>query len=202
MRIKEIVHHSEDELISRLREVRLLKKPEVLIYKNCTITLERISADWLYPTQRYVLIQELEKVRNLQWALKEQGYDMFSLNGFLELWIDGKDQPITLLPPVVEESIEANGSVVILINDGMHRLYLAHHQWVIPQVVYIRGVPKEYPYYAYPNPKQWEGIEVIDELPPGYIKKWHRISDYHSLYRNFNSAFSSVGAPRGRFTKE
>jgi hypothetical protein len=201
MRIKEIVHHSEDELISRLREVRLLKKPEVLIYKDCIITLERISTDWLYPTQRYVLIQELEKVRNLQWALKERGYDMFSLNGFLELWIDGKDQPITLLPPVVEESIEADGSVVILINDGMHRLYLARHQWVIPQVVYIRGVPKEYPYYAYPNPGQWEGIEVIDELPPGYIKKWHRIADYHSLYRNFNSAFSAVGTPRGRFTK-
>jgi len=201
MRIKEIMHHSEDELISRLREVRLLKKPEILIYKDCIITLERISTAWLYPTQRYVLLQELEKVRNLQWSLKERGCDMFSLNGFLELWIDGKDQPITLIPPVVEESIEANGSVVVLINDGMHRLYLARHQWVIPQVVYIRGIPKEYPYYAYPNPKQWEDIEVIDELPPGYIKKWHRIADYHSLYRDFNSAFSSVGAPRGRFTK-
>lgn len=201
MRIEKIVHHSENELIERLRGVQLLKKPDVLIYRDCLISLERISTDWLYPTQRYVLIQELEKVRNLQWALKEQGYDIFYLNGFLEIWIEDRDHPITLLPPVVEESIESNGSVVIIINDGMHRLYLARHQWVIPQVVYVRGIPKEYPYYAYPNPKQWDNIEVIDELPPGYIKKWHRISDYHSLYRNFNSAFYSVGAPRGRFTK-
>lgn len=201
MRIKNVIYHSEDELISRLRDVRLLKKPDILIYKDCLISLEKISTDYLFPTQRYVLIQELEKVRNLQWALKELGYDMFCLNGFLEIWIDGSDQPIALLPPVVEESIEANGAAIILINDGMHRLYLARQQWVVPQVVYIRGIPKEYPYYAYPNPKRWEDIEIIDELPPNYIKKWHRIANYHSLYRNFNSAFSFVGAPRGRFTK-
>ncbi|MCX7823863.1 MAG: hypothetical protein N2260_10555 [Syntrophobacterales bacterium] len=201
MRIEKIAYHPEDELIRRLRNVRLLKKPEVLIYETCLISLERISTDYLFPTQRYVLLQELEKIRNLQWALKEAGYDMFFLNGFLEIWVYGNEVPITLLPPIVEESIEANGSVVILINDGMHRLYLARHQWVIPQVAYIRGIPRKYPYYAYPNPTKWENIQVVDELPPTYIKKWHRIADYHSLYRNFNSAFSSVGEPRGRFSK-
>lgn len=201
MQIEKVVYHSREELISRLRNVRLLHKPDVLVYKNCLISLEKISTDWIFPTQRYVLRQELEKVRNLQWALRELGYDMFFLDGFLEIEIRGSDQPITLLPPVVEESIEANGAAIILINDGMHRLYLARHQWIIPQVVYARGIPKEYPYYAYPNPKQWDNIEVIDELPPGYIKKWHRIAHYHSLYRDFNSAFSFVGSPRGRFTK-
>ncbi len=201
MRISHVEHHSAEELITRLRNVRLLKKPEIKIYENCTITLEKISTRYLYPTQRYVLIQELEKVRDLRWALQDMGYDIFNLNGYLDLWLNGENEPITLLPPVVEESIEQDGSVIILVNDGMHRLYLAHRQWVIPQVVFVRGIPKTYPYYAYPNPFQWEGIEIIDELPEGYIKKWHRISDYHTLYRDFNSAFSRVGAPRGRFTK-
>ncbi len=199
--IEKIIHHPIPELLERLRKVRLLKNPDVLIYKDALITLEFISTSCLYPTQRYVLIQELEKVRNLQWALREHGYDMFCLNGYLEIWLKGQDNPITLLPPVVEESIEKDGRVVALINDGMHRLYLARAQWVIPQVVFVRGVPKEYPYYAYPNPDQWENIDILDELPPGYIKKWHRIYNYHSLYRDFNSAFSAVGAPRGRFTK-
>ncbi|MBW1975833.1 MAG: hypothetical protein JRI45_09735 [Deltaproteobacteria bacterium] len=201
MNIARVEHHEAEELINRLRDVRLLKQPDVKVYENCTITLERISTSCLFPTQRYVLIQELVKVRDLQWALKKLNYDIFSLDGYLEIWLEGNDEPITLLPPVVEESIEDNGQVVILINDGMHRLYLAHKQWIIPQVVFVRGIPKEYPYYAYPNPFQWEGIDVIDELPEGYVKKWHRIRDYHSLYRDFNSAFSRVGAPRGRFRK-
>ncbi len=201
MKIARIEHHSEKELLERLRNVRLLKQPDVKIYENCTITLERIATSCLYPTQRYVLIQELEKVRNLQWVLREHGYDIFYLNGYLDIWFEGEDAPVSLLPPVVEESIEDDGRVVVLINDGMHRLYLAHRQWIIPQVVFVRGLPREYPYYAYPNPYQWEGIDVMDELPEGYIKKWHRIRNYHSLYRDFNSAFSNVGAPRGRFKK-
>ncbi|SFM68582.1 hypothetical protein [Thermodesulforhabdus norvegica] len=202
MKIRHIEHHGAEELITRLRKVTLLKRPEVRIYESCTISLEKISTSSIYPTQRYVLLQELTKVRELQWALQEHGYDMFQLNGYLNIWIDDSTDPITLLPPVVEESIERDGRVVVLINDGMHRLYLAHRQWIIPQVVFIRGVPKEYPYYAYPNPFQWDGIDLIDELPEGYIKKWHRIRDYHSLYRNFNSAFSNVGAPRGRFYRD
>lgn len=201
MYIEHVEHHTSERLIERLRQVTLLKQPEVKIYEQCTISIEKISPQCLYPTQRYVLIEELTKVRNLQWALRELGYDMFCLNGYLDIWFKDLREPITLLPPVVEESIEGDGRIVALINDGMHRLYLAHRQWVVPQVVYIRGIPKEYPYYAYPNPFQWDGIDVINELSESYVKKWHRIRDYHSLYRNFNSAFSKVGAPRGRFVR-
>ncbi len=201
LKVEKVVYHDHDELIERLRGVRLLKDPDVLVYRGCVISLERIAPSCLYPAQRYVLLQKLKKVRRLQWSLQQHGYDIFHLNGYLEIWPQGADTPFTLLPPVVEESIEQDGRVVALINDGMHRLYLARTQWIIPQVVYIRGIPKEYPYYAYPNPCQWEGIDLVEELPEGYVKKWYRTRDYHRLYRNFNSAFASVGAPRGRFTK-
>lgn len=195
-------HFPPQELIRRLKRVTLLKRPDVYIYEHSTITLETIASECLYPTQRYVLVQELLKVRQLKWELARFGHDLFRLEGYLKVWLAGVPHPLDILPPVVEESVERNGRVVNIINDGMHRLYLAYLEWTTPQVIFVRGIPKDLPYYAFPSPTQWQGIELVDELPEGYIKKWHRIPDYHSLYRNFNSAFEHVGAPRGRFSKE
>ena len=177
----------------------MLKRPDIYVYEHAAIGLEEMAIEGLYPAQRYVLAQELNKVRLLKWELAKFGYDIFRLNGYLKLWLSGIDHPIDLLPPVVEESIERNGRVVNIINDGMHRLYVAYLEWTMPQVIFIRGVPKDFPYYAFPNPTQWKGIDLVESLPEGYLKKWHRIQDYKTLYRNFNSAFEHVGAPRGRF---
>ena len=198
LHIERVEHHSEGELIEGLRNVTLLERPTVRIYKDACISLEKIAVECLYPAQRYVLVRELLKVRRLRWELSRLGYDMFELNGYLRLWLRGNDKPVDLLPPIVEESIEQNGHVVHIINDGMHRIYLAYREWIIPQVVFIRGIPKNLPYYAYPNPGRWSEIELIEEIPENYIKKWHRIPAHHTLYRNFNSAFENVGAPRGR----
>ncbi|SMC25213.1 hypothetical protein SAMN02746041_02248 [Desulfacinum hydrothermale DSM 13146] len=202
VRVVKVEHFGAPELLERLRRVTLLKRPEVLVYKDAAISLEEMATEDLYPAQRYVLVQELQKVRHLKWELEGFGYDLFRLNGYVKVWLEGAEDPIDVLPPIVEESVERNGRVVHIINDGMHRLYLAYLEWTTPQVVFVRGLPKDLPYYAFPNPRQWDGIELVEELPPGYIKKWHRIRDYHSLYRNFNSAFDNVGAPRGNFTNK
>jgi len=199
--IERVEHFPSEDLIERLGRVTMLERPEVYVYERASISLEEMAMDCLYPAQRYVLVQELLKVRQLKWELARHGYDLFRLQGYVKLWLAGEDRPIDLLPPVVEESIERNGRVVNIINDGMHRLYLAYLEWATPQVVFVRGVPKDLPYYAFPSPTQWQGIELVESLPEGYIKKWHRIPQYHTLYRNFNSAFDNVGAPRGRFTK-
>ena len=200
--IERVEHFPPEELLRRLKRVTLLKRPDVLIYEQCTITLEMAPVETLYPAQRYVLIQELLKVRQLKWELARFGHDLFKLQGYVKIWFNDESQPIDLLPPVVEESVEQNGHRIHIINDGMHRLYLAYLEWAIPQVVLVRGIPKDLPYYAFPSPTQWQGIELVNELSEGYIKKWHRIPDYHTLYRNFNSAFDNVGAPRGRFSRE
>jgi len=200
-RIQKVEHFPPEELCARMRRVTLLKRPEILVYRHADVSLKEIPTSDLHPAQRYVLVQELQKVRWLKWALTHFGHDLFRLNGYLKVWLRGADGPMDVLPPVVEESREANGRTVNLINDGMHRLYLAYLEWVTPQVVFVKGVPEDLPYYAFPNPRQWDDIAIVDELPEGYIKKWHRIPDYHSLYRNFNSAFDNVGAPRGRFTR-
>lgn len=196
MNIAAVQRFSADALIERMREVTMLKAPEIKVYRHAFVSLEHIGVQQLSPPQNYILRDELKKVRELKWALESHGIDIFHLDGFVRLTLEGFDEPVDLLPPVVEESIERDGSVHFLINDGMHRVYMALREWVIPQVVLVRGVPKQFPYYAFPVPGGWGSVEERDDLPHGYLKKWHRIANYHALYRNFNSAFSNVGGPR------
>jgi hypothetical protein len=202
MKILAVESYSEDQLIERLRQVTMLKAPEVKIYSNAFISLERVLPANLSPPQNYILREELKKVRELKWSLEEHGVDLFSLNGFVRLIMEGCDEAIDLLPPIVEESIERDGSIHFIVNDGMHRVYMALRDWVIPQVVLIRGIPKDLPYYAYPVPGGWQKVEERDDLPEGFLKKWHRFPNYHAFYRNFNSAFCNVGGPRQFFEKE
>lgn len=196
--IQKLEIFSPEELIERLRRVTMLKDSDAFPYAKAFISLENIAITDLFPPQRYVLKKELLKVRELKWRLEPYEVDIFNLNGFIRLTLKGQEEPIDLLPPIVEEYIEKNGRVVHIINDGMHRVYAAYLEWVIPQVVYIRGVPKNLPYYAFPIPeKDWTKIELVDEIPDTFIKKWHRIENNKLLYRNFNSAFLNVGGPRG-----
>ncbi len=202
MKILSVERFTESVLIEKLRGVTMLKAPEVKIYDKAFISLEKVAVQSLSPPQNYILRSELKKVRELKWALEEHGVDIFNLQGFVRLKLEESPDPVDLLPPVVEESIERDGSVHLIVNDGMHRVYMALREWVIPQVILVRGIPKELPYYAYPVPGRWESIEERDDLPPGYLKKWHRIENYHALYRNFNSAFLNVGGPREFFKKK
>jgi hypothetical protein len=196
MKILDVKRFPKDELIDRLRRVTMLKAPETKIYDTAFISLENIAPRHLAPPQNYILKSELTKVRTLKWALEAHGIDLFHLNGFVQLTLEGHEEPVDLLPPIVEESIERDGSFHLIINDGMHRVYMALREWIIPEVVLVRGIPDALPYYAFPLPGGWDKVEELDELSAGYLKKWHRIANYHALYRNFNSAFSNVGGPR------
>jgi hypothetical protein len=199
MKIQAVERYSEVQLIENLRNVTMLKAPDVKVYEKAFISLETVAVSCLAPPQNYILRPELKKVRELKWALSEHGIDVFSLNGFVRLKLEDSEEPVDLLPPIVEESIEKDGTVHFIVNDGMHRVYMALREWVSPQVVLIRGIPKHLPYYAFPVPGGWNAIEERDDLPPGYLKKWHRIENYYSLYRNFNSTFVNVGGPRQAF---
>ncbi|MFZ5597558.1 MAG: hypothetical protein ACOY31_11170 [Bacillota bacterium] len=201
MNIVKVDRHGQDELLERIRRVGMLTDPEILIYSGACVSLEKIRTEFLSPPQSYILSSELQKVRSLRWELKKFGVELFCLNGYVSVYLEGYDEPVDVLPPVVEESVEDDGSVHMIICDGMHRVSLARMEWVIPQVLYIRGIPKDKPYYAYPVPGGWSEVTLRDDLPEGFIKKWHRIKDYKTLYRDFNSAFSNVGGPRGRFTR-
>jgi hypothetical protein len=102
----------------------------------------------------------------------------------------------------VETNNEADGSSVNIINDGMHRMYVARLEWKLPNVVLVRNLAPRFPYYAYPIPgdNPWEQIIIVEgeTIPKTLIKKWHRGADNKLLYRDFNSAFQNVGGPRGQ----
>jgi hypothetical protein len=201
MHITKVTRHSPPELLERLRQVPLLKQPEVRLYADALISLESIHTDCLAPTQNYVWLAELKKVQELRWSLAEHGVDLFRLEGFVTYTVraeDGTEEHYDVYPPIVEESVEADGRVALLINDGMHRLYLARLEWVAPQVVYVRGVPPAYPYYAFPRPGGWEGIDLLADNPDPkkYLKKCHRRRDNKRLYRDFQAVFKNVGRSR------
>ncbi len=197
-KILSVERFSEDDLIDRLRRLTMLEDEQTMPYEKAFISLENISVEELFPAQRYVRKAELLRVRELKWALEKHEVDIFNLNGFVRMELEGESEPVDLLPPIIEEKIERNGRIANIINDGMHRVYVAYLEWVIPQVVFARGLPKNLPYYSFPIPeKDWTKIEIMDKIPEGYIKKWHRIKQNKLLYRNFNSTFKNVGGPRG-----
>lgn len=201
---------SAEDLIERMKNVPLKKQPDIKVYENTFITLENIHCNNIFPTQNYIWLKELYKVQELRWGLLEYGVDIFNLNGFVTYTVNYKDDfsefdmIYDMYPPVVEESFEKDGNMIMLINDGMHRLWLARQEHIIPQVVYVRGIPKEYPYYAFPRVNKWNGIDILEENPDAkiYIKKYHRIKNNKSLYRNFQAVFSNVGGPRGDLIKK
>ena len=206
MDIVAVEQHSPEELISCLRKVPLREQPEVLIYNHALITLEQIHTDYLHPAQNYLWLQELRKTQELRWSLKARGVDLFRLNGYVTYTVrldDGSEEVYDLYPPIVEESFEADGTLALIINDGMHRLYLARLEWLVPQVAYIRGVPKAYPYYAFPRPERWQGLDLLAENPDpqAYLKKCFRQRDKKQLFRDFQAVFSNVGRGRSRLLK-
>ncbi|OGP69990.1 MAG: hypothetical protein A2Z73_00585 [Deltaproteobacteria bacterium RBG_13_60_28] len=203
MDIIALKRHTAAELIAKLREVPLLEQPDVFVYSQALITLEQIQTDCLHPPQNYIWLQELRKTQELRWSLAAQGVDLFRLDGYVTYTVlgeDGTEEVYDLYPPIVEESVEADGTLALLINDGMHRLYLARLEWVVPQVAYIRGVPKAYPYYAFPRQQGWMGLDLLAENPDPrtYLKKCHRQRDNKKLFRDFQAVFRNVGRPRSR----
>jgi hypothetical protein len=207
MDIIALEHHPPEALIGCLRRVPLMDRTDVLVYSQALISLEQIHPDCLNPPQNYIWLQELRKTQELRWSLAAWGVDLFRLDGYVTYTVrlaGGEEVVYDLYPPVVEESFEADGRLALIINDGMHRLYLARMEWVVPQVTYVRGIPKEYPYYAFPRPGGWEGLDLLADNPDPqrYLKKCHRTRHNKKLYRDFQAVFQNVGRSRSRLLKK
>lgn len=201
MKIAKATVHSKIALIERLRMVNL-KDSTILPYKQANIELMDHNPEiMIRPAQRYVLKQNIERVQQLRWALEEHGINLFNIDGFIRMRIEGEKEPIDLLPPIIELSNEADGHIYPLLNDGMHRVYYAMQCCSMIRCVVISDVQKDVPYYAYPIPgnNPWDKVEMLTSIPKGTVKKYYRIEDHKSLYRDFNSAFENVGGSRGYF---
>ncbi len=196
----------EQELLARLKKVRLRGFDQAEVYKNAEIALLRqVDTDLLVPAQRYVLTPGVETILDLYDTFHyEKGVDIFALAGGLLFWtdeMDPNDLPIPLLPPVVEDDVKNPG--LNLINDGMHRVWAARKRGRAINVVFVRNVPIEYPYYADPLEKGWSEVKEIQELTEGYKKKTYRNpDDYKALFRDFNEIFEGVQKDRKKTSSE
>jgi hypothetical protein len=200
--ITKVETHSAEELLAGLRKVVMLKDPKAYPYAEASLSLTTLPWPEIRPAQRYLLVDGLNKVHRLEWELARHGHDLFDLDGYLTIWTDQSPDPIDVLPPIVETIKEADGSLVNIINDGAHRMYVARLEWRRPIIVLAQNLPPQFPYYAYPIPgdQPFEAMVMVEGevIPANLIKKWHRQEDNKLLYRDFNSAFQNVGGPRGQ----
>jgi len=195
MMIKAYKSHNYEDLIKKLKKVSMLKNDNNFPYLNSYITIETIDPNCLYPCQFYIIKNELQSKIDLCESFDTIGVNIFLLTKYYEFKLENEKCIRTILPPIVEESIESDGKIYPLINDGMHRIYLALLQKRKINVIYIRGSSE--PYYAYPLTNSWSDVSIINELNKNTIKKIHRIQDNKKLYRNFDSVFMNCSRPRG-----
>jgi hypothetical protein len=234
MKVSDLVLFDTKELVSRLHDVTMLTDKASKPYAHAKIQVADIDTTIMSPAQCYVLRDEFEKVRLLRHTIAAMsGIDILRMAdtrvqngmvvkggsglqlGYIEYKVtyqDGSTQVHTMLPPIIEMSREANGTLHRIINDGQHRCYLARHSMTIPAVVFIEAVAAGMPYYAYPLPGGWDQVRMATSLSDSILKKYHRflppheakelgVKSYKDYYRDFNSAFANVGQPRGTTTK-
>ena len=193
---------AEGELLSRLKRTRLRGFDRAEVYRDATLEVVEADPESLTPAQRYVLQEGVQAILDVADAFEPRGIDVFALRGALLFWPEGSDPdgpPIPFLPPVIEESIERDGRKILLINDGIHRVYAARKRGRKLNVVLARNVPAEYPYYAYALPDGWAQVDELAELQEGYQKKEYRNPEnYKALFRDFNEIFEGVQKQRPR----
>jgi hypothetical protein len=193
---------AEGELLSRLKRTRLRGFDRAEVYRDATLEVVEADPESLTPAQRYVLQEGVQAILDVADAFEPRGIDVFALRGALLFWPEGSDPegvPIPFLPPVIEESVERDGKKILLINDGIHRVYAARKRGRKLNVVLARNVPAEYPYYAYALPDGWAQVDELAELQEGYQKKEYRNPEnYKALFRDFNEIFEGVQKQRPR----
>jgi hypothetical protein len=188
----------EAELLQRLQQTRLRGYDRAQVDRDATLELCRgVDPETLAPAQRYVLSGGVRTIVDLRAAFAPFGIDVFDLPGAVLFTSDESRDPVPLLPPVVEESIERDGRKVLIVNDGLHRVFAARKLGQPITVVLARNVPPEYPYYAYALPDGWNGVKEIEQLPDDFQKKEYRLPDnYKALFRDFNEVFAGVQQQR------
>ena len=199
MRIDKVERMSEGDLIEKIGQTRLKGYGQPYIYEKSSIELVRgVDTSQLVPAQRYVLMPGVRTIDLLRESLLEGGVDIFSLEGALRVWKDDDpEEAIPVLPPIIEESVEPNGKTVWLINDGMHRVYAARLANKPINVILVKNVPPEFPYYAYALENGWDDVSELEELPDQFEKKTYRQPEnYKDLFRNFNEIFPGVQKKR------
>jgi hypothetical protein len=194
-----------EELLVALRRTRLRGFGGAQPYADASLELvPACDPSSLAPAQRYVLAPTVATILALRDALLPEGIDLFALDGGAYVRTeDAPDERVPVIPPFVEESTEPDGRNVLIINDGIHRVYAARSLGMPIAAVVARGVSSVYPYYATALTGGWADVVELDELPDGFQKKTYRDpTNYKALFRDFNEVFPGVQKERKKTNPE
>jgi len=210
MKIEVVRQIPFEELEEMVRGVPLKEPDEqghqIFPYRDATIEIRRVDPDEINPATFYFLKNNVQFQKDLRLALIVADIDILELNGGIEYKIDEGDV-WRMIPPIVELTEEPvlfgndrgdkvyNEFITVkipIIVDGANRCALARAVDSRINVLFIKGVPYEHPFYALPN--EWGRIQIHDETPPYEKKKFYRRKDVYALYRDFEVL--EVGAPR------
>lgn len=199
MKILSIERFDRDQVLTAITRTPLRGFGGVRPFQHASVELVPLSdTDTLVPAQNYVLKPSVETVLRMRAALSQEGVDFFALDGGAYVRTsEAPDEVIPVIPPIVEESREPDGRTVFIISDGLHRVFAARSLGLPISVVVVRGVPAEYPYYAYALQNGWSQVAELNELPDNYQKKEYRQPDnYKALFREYNTVFPGVQKQR------
>lgn len=187
-----------DELLARLRDTRLRGFDGAQPYATAGLELtESVDPERLAPAQRYVLAPGLRRAAELREALLPHGIDTLALDGGAQVLLAGEEEPLPVIPPIVEATPEPGGATTMLLADGIHRVFLARRLGLRLNVITVTGIPTEYPYYALAEPAGWSAVAELEELPDGFQKKRYREpARYEALFREFNEIFPGLQEER------
>jgi len=190
--LRSVAPFGPDELLATLRRTPMPGRGDARPYAQADLRIAAaVGPDTLAPAQRYVLRPGLRRTEALRATLADHGIDLFALDG--GAWVTTQDDRRPVLPPIVEESVEPDGRTVLLIADGIHRVFAARAAGLPIAVVVVRGVPASLPYYAFANRHGWDDVEPLDALRDGFVKKAYREpDDPQALYRDYNAVFPGV----------
>jgi hypothetical protein len=194
-KVLKVEAHGQKELFSRLRGVTMGRDGSLRPYAEASLELRAIGHDLLRPTRRLVLSDKLLTLQNLEWELSAFGHHPLALEGYLTVWTDRRPDPFFLAPPLAEVAVMADGSRVLAVMDGLHRLFLGRAEWRTPAVILADGLPPECPLRDYPVPgdSPWDRLEIVSgrSIPTSLINGWPR-PDGDLLVRRLAEAFRSA----------
>lgn len=173
MKITNFELHSKQELIQIIKNTTLAGDNKIMPFKNSEVSIKQSDANYLFPTQKFVLQDQLQKIEFLyNWFLRFK-IDISNLDGFIVYKMYNSANVYVLTPPIIE--VIDNQPLVI---DGQHRTKFFADKGLNFKSVYIENIAKEYWPYQLPNKNGWNDVQVFDsELPDGFVRKDLRYSD-------------------------
>lgn len=189
-----LAKRSWDDLETALRKVPLRGDRSIFPYQHGTITARVVGFDDVYPLSHYLLKTHLDMQHTLrEHFLQEHGIDTLALPGDhcdITFRVEGEHELWRMAPPIVEVSASDGGKPVLL--DGEHRFMVARELKKDIRVIWIEGIPKEYPVISLPT--SWDQVRLFDQVPPEAVKRMYRFTDpgrHYFFYRDLSTIASS-----------